>query len=230
MIATRLALDIETACADEASIQAAIEQWRPPGNLKDEKKIAARRAEAGVKIREDAALLDSSPIVSIAAKTETQAIVFNGMDLEPYPIEGWTVLPCGDEKMMLWAFSQWMQIVCNENTILVGHSLLRFDLPRLRGRTVWYRLPLPISLDPGQPIYDTMKAFRFFSAELYDQIYISLDTVCARLGLPRKASLLNGADIPRLYSEGRFAEICTYNCLDCALVEAAYLLMSGTPS
>jgi Predicted 3'-5' exonuclease related to the exonuclease domain of PolB len=230
MSATRLVLDIETCACDEASIQSAIEQWRPPGTIKDEKKIAARRAEAGVKIREEAALLDSSPIISIAVKTETQAIVFNGMDLEPYPIEGWTVLPCGDEKMMLWAFSQWAQAVANEHTTLVGHSILRFDLPRLRGRIVWYRLLLPAILDPGQPACDTQRMFKYFSTEHYDEWFISLDTVCTHLGLPRKASLLNGADIPQLYSEGRYAEICTYNCLDCALTEAAYLLMSSTPS
>lgn len=228
MSATRLVIDCETADASPDDIAAAAERYRVPSNIKDAAKREARRGEAAAKLVERAALLDSSPIVCLAAKTETQSVLFNGMDSTYYPVDGWVVLPCGDEKTMLWAFGQWAQAVCDENTLVVGHNVMRWDLPKLRVRTVWHKLPLPAILDPGQPVYDTMRAFKFFSSENYDELFVSLDLICATFGLPRKRPLLNGADIPRLYREGRYAEICTYNCLDTALTEAAALLMQGS--
>lgn len=227
MSATRLVIDCETADASPQDVAAAAECYRVPGNIKDPAKREARKGEATARLVERAALLDSSPIISLAAKTETQSVLFNGMDSTYYPVEGWVVLPCGDERTMLWAFGQWAQGACDEHTRVIGHNLMRFDLPKLRGRTLWHRLPLPSILDPEQSAYDTMRAFKWYSMENHDELFISLDTVCASLGLPRKKPLLNGSDIPKLYREARYSEICTYNCLDAALTEAAYLLMQG---
>jgi Predicted 3'-5' exonuclease related to the exonuclease domain of PolB len=227
MKATRLVLDIETCSASPEDISAAAERYKPPANIKDPAKRAARQGEATEKLIERAALLDSSPIITIAAKTEHQAVLFNGMSTDTFPVDSWTVLPCGDEKTMLWAFGQWVAAVCDEGTTLVGHNIMRFDLPRVRGRLLWYRLPLPACLDPGQSVFDTMKAFRFYSSENYDEIFTSLDTICATFGLPRKKPLLNGSDVPRLYREGKYATIVQYNALDAALTEACYLLMAG---
>jgi hypothetical protein len=227
MSASRLVLDIETRAASDADIEVAVNGYKTPANMRDTGKIAARREEAAAKIRERAALLDSSPIICLAAKTEHQAVLFNGMSNDAFPVEGWTVLPCGMERVMLDAFALWARSACDEHTILVGHNLMRFDLPMLRNHYIRNRLPLPAILDPGQPACDTMKMARYYSMENYDEIYISLDTVCASLGLPRKAPLLNGSDVPRLYSEGQYECIVRYNACDAALTEAAYLLMAG---
>jgi hypothetical protein len=229
MKAQRCVIDIETANADAKSISEAAERYRVPGNIKDEAKRAARKGEATERIIERAALLDSSPIISIAAKTEAQGVLFHGMDGNAYPVDNWAVLGCGDEKTMLWAFGQFLAAVCDENTTIVGHNVMRFDLPRLRGRYIWYRLSLPACLDPAQPVYDTMRAFKYYSMEFYDDIYVSLDTVCATFALPRKRPLLNGSDIPRLYREGKYAEICVYNCLDAVVTESAFKLMTASP-
>lgn len=228
MKATRLVIDCETADASPDDIAAAAERYKVPSNIKDMAKREARKGEAAAKLVERAALLDSSPIVCLAAKTETQSVLFNGMDSMCYHVDGWTVLGCSNEKMMLDAFSLWTRSACDENTLVVGHNVMRWDLPKLRVRTVWHRLPLPAILDPAQSVYDTMKAFRYFSAQNYDEIFVSLDLICATFGLPRKRPLLNGADIPRLYREARYAEICTYNCCDVALTEAVFLLMAGS--
>src|SRR5579872_1949576 len=77
-------LDIETGHADEKYIKAEIERWEPPSNYKDPDKIEAKRKEDAEKIRERSALLDGSPIVCIAARTEKVGRIFNGINRKNY--------------------------------------------------------------------------------------------------------------------------------------------------
>jgi hypothetical protein len=47
-----LVLDIETGYANQSDINHQLKQWSPPSNIKDPEKIASRRAEAELKIRD----------------------------------------------------------------------------------------------------------------------------------------------------------------------------------
>ena len=182
-------------------------------------------------IREKAALLDEAPILCIACHWGTGAILFSGMNNRRYRITGATTLSLGDEASMLTRFREWADAACDPDTVLIGHHLLGFDLPRLRIRFAHHRLRLPHILDPTrdplQPAADTMKLFaRYFSVEHRDG-YVSLDEVATKLGLPRTKPIINGADVPKLHKKGKAREILTYALLDALTTTRAYQLLTG---
>jgi hypothetical protein len=220
-------LDIETGNASDDAVQKAISTWKPPANIKDETKIAERRKEAEAKIREKSALLDAAPILCVAAKTDSQAVLFDSMSREPITVPNWTVLSCGSERLMLIVFRHWLDNTATTQTSLVGHGIKHFDLPKIRAAYVRHRLRLPKCLMGEQPIVDTMALFRRFSAEFGDDYFVSLDVVASSLGIERHKTAVTGADVPRLHQEGRYGEIGLYCCLDVEVTARAYLLMSG---
>lgn len=226
-------LDLETGDAPEAAIQAAIQAWKAPSNWKPET-VETKRAEAAEKIREKAALLDASPILCLAIATEKARIVINGMGHEAPSIDGWHVLPAGDEGHLLLTLRNYLDLFVGPETAIVGHNIRGFDLPKLRQAYLRHLLKLPMALiprvvdgDPQQPVVDTASLFRAFSMEHRDDFCPSLDAVASSLDITRPKGVISGADVPRLHREGRQAEICTYCAIDAATTARAYLLMSG---
>lgn len=220
-------LDLETGCAPQAAIDAALEGWKPPKNWKEET-VAAKRAEMAEKAEEKSALLDATPIICLALKTDRMAAILNGMDATSYEIPGWMCLPCIDEKGLLMALRTILDSSAAPDTVIAGHNVLNFDLPKIRNAYLRNRLRLPMALqDNAQPVVDTMRQIRYFSMENADERFVSLDTVARVLGIPQPKQVITGADCPRLHREGRVAEIMTYCCLDVATTERAYLLMTG---
>lgn len=229
-----LVLDIETGDANEESILSALGAWKPPSNIKDPDKVEARRLEAMEKIRERAALLDASPILCIAVQTDRTAIVVNGMDKAQHQICGWRYLAAGNERDMLIAIGSWLDLNTDQDTVIVGHNIRNFDLPKLRNAYLRHRLRLPSILVPRiidgdqvSSVVDTASLFKAFSMEHRDDFCPSLETMAASMGITRPKGVISGADVPRLHREGRYAEICTYCCIDTACTASAYLLMSG---
>ncbi len=220
-------LDLETGYAPQSAIDAALEGWKPPKTWKEET-VAARRAEMAEKAEEKSALLDAGPIICLALKTNRMAVILNGMDATSPEIPGWLCLPCMDEKGLLLALRTILEAVTAPDTVIAGHNILNFDLPKIRNAYLRNRLRLPMALqDHAQPVVDTMRQIRYFSMENADERFVSLDTVARVLGIPQPKQVITGADCPRLHKEGRIAEICTYCCLDVATTERAYLLMTG---
>ncbi len=229
-----LVLDIETGTAPAEAVEAAIAAWKPPANIKDEAKIEARRQEAEARIRERAALLDASPVICVAAIAEAhRPIVFNGMDGSQYPIEGWAVAGGGDEAGMLAALREFLDTVAGPETIIVGHNLRAFDLPKLRHAYIRNKLRLPECLKPRfgdearAETADTMALFKAYSMEHRDDYAVSLDTVAAALGIPRPKQLIDGAEVPKLHEAERYHEILTYCAIDTATTARAWELMAG---
>jgi hypothetical protein len=229
-----LVLDIETGDAPESAIQAALATWMPPANVKDPAKIEARRVEAREKIQGQAALLDASPVLCVAVQTEQESVVFNGIDTTDYHIDGWTVIPGGDEHGMLIALREWANGRTTESTLIVGHNHRAFDLPKLRSAYVRHQLHLPQFLTPklndeAQPRrVDTMTLYKAFSMEHRDDRYIDLDTVAAGLGIPRPKAIVSGRDVPKLHREGHYHAVLTYCCVDTVTTTRAFQLMSST--
>lgn len=220
-------LDLETGYAPQSAIDAALDGWKPPKTWKDET-FAAKRGEMREKAEEKSALLDAAPIICLALKTDRMAVILNGMDAAGYEIPGWLCLPCIDEKGLLMALRTILDSGAGPDTVIAGHNVLNFDLPKIRNAYLRSRLRLPLALrDQCQPVVDTMRQIRYFSMENADERYVSLDTVARVLGIPQPKQVITGADCPRLHKEGRIAEICTYCCLDVATTERAYLLMTG---
>lgn len=234
MPARLISIDIETGNASKEVIQAAVDLWTPPGNVKDKAKIDERRNEYAAKTREKSALLDGSPIACIAVKTDRMGIVFNGCDKEDHKVEGSAVISAGDEASMLAAFREWANAAASEETILVGFNLWSFDLPRIRAAFMRHRLKLPKILQPRlldderQPSVDVMKLFlKNFTSEYADERYISLSEVIQKLGLPGYKDVISGAMVPKLLDEGKVAEVLAYCFVDTLSTMDAFLLMTS---
>lgn len=229
-----ICLDIETGDAPAEAVAAALESWKAPGNVKDAAKIEARRQEAIAKFNSKAALLDASPILCIALQTDRSRIVLNGMDNSAPVIDGWLVVPCESERGLLRALRGWMDAHTAPETVIVGHNIRNFDLPKLRQAYVRHGLKLPAILKPRlrdeekAETVDTAALFKAFSMEHRDDFCPSLDTVAASFGIPRPKQHMTGADCPRLYRVGEIATILTYCCVDVATTARAYQLMTST--
>lgn len=229
-VAEWLVLDIETGNPDEDSIERAIAAWKPPSNVKDESKIAARREEARVKIREKGALLDSAPILCVAIKSNLGSLVFSSMGAQHQPqIANWLVVALDDERSMLTALAVYLDASVGAETVIAGHNISGFDLPKLRNAFVRHRLPVPRALkptEPFQPMWDTMRKFRFYSAEHSDELFVSLDVVAESFGIPKPKTVVTGAEVPRMHQEGKCSEILAYCCVDVEVGTQVYLAMT----
>lgn len=222
-----LVLDCETGDAPAEATAAALEAWKPPKNWKPAT-AEAKKGEIAEKINGKAALLDASPILCIALKTDRVAVILNGMSTEGFEVPGWLVLPCCDEKGLLLALRTILDQTVAADTVIVGHNVYGFDAGKLRNAFLRHRLRLPVALaDFDQPMFDTMRQVRHYSMELADERFVSLDTVARVLGIPQPKQVINGQDCPRLHKEGQYAAICTYCCIDVETTTRAYLLMSG---
>lgn len=225
--ATWMVLDCETGDAPSEATAAALEAWKPPKNWKPAT-AEAKRGEIADRINSKAALLDASPILCVALKTDQIAVVLNGMSAESFDIPGWLVMPCGDERGLLLSLRTLLDSIVGPETVIVGHNIYSFDAGKTRNGFLRHRLRLPVALaEPDQPMFDTMRQIRHFSAEFSDERYVKLDAVARVLGIPQPKQVINGADCPRLHKEGQYAVICTYCCIDVETTTRAYLLMSG---
>jgi Predicted 3'-5' exonuclease related to the exonuclease domain of PolB len=227
-----MVIDLETKGAAEADIELAVTSYKVPANIKDPAKREARREKAAAKLYQDSALLNASPLLCVAAKTENQAVLFNGMDSVSHEVKGWGVLPCQNEKMLLTTFKAWADWFLVEATLLVGHRLTEWDLPKLRRAYVRHQLPLPNILVPrpgeNQPVVDTGRLFlKYFSVEHRDKIMISLNDVAHGLGIVSPKQIVDGSKVPALYEQGHYAEILTYCAIDTLVTERAWQLMTG---
>ena len=222
-------IDCETGDAPVSAIESALEAWKPPKNWKPET-VEAKRSERAEAISNKAALLDASPIICLALKTDRMAIILNGMDDTGPDVPGWLCLPCIDERGLLMALRTILNNATSPGTVLCGHNVLGFDLPKIRNAYLRHRIALPMALaigDESPDVYDTMRHIRYYSMEVTDERFVSLDTIARVLGIPQPKQVITGADCPRLHRDGRIAEILTYCCLDVTTTERAFLLMTG---
>lgn len=232
-----ICLDIETGHADAKTIEEEVSRWTPPPNVKDPFKVEERRKEAADKIKEKSALLDAAPIACISARTDKVGVVFNGMDKKSYTVNHSKVISAGSEKKMLIDFRDWLDLIADEKTILIGFNIFGFDLPRIRAAFMRHRLKLPQVLTPRvldddkQPIIDVMRMFlKGFTADKAGDYCMSLQEVERRLGLPEYKDKISGAEVPDLIVKGEIKKVLTYCAVDTMSTLRAYMLMSSTAS
>lgn len=225
-----IVVDCETGFAPQSAIDEAMEGWKPPKNWK-ESTVESKRKEIAEQAVEKSSLLDAAPILCLALKTDRIAILLNGMSAENFEVPGWLVMPCGDERGLLMALRTLLDSIIAPETVIVGHNIYSFDAGKIRNGFLRHRLRLPVALaEPDQPMFDTMRQIRHFSAECADERYVKLDAVARVLGIPQPKQVINGQDCPKLHKEGQYAAICTYCCIDVETTARAYLLMSGQSS
>jgi hypothetical protein len=228
-----LALDIETGNAPIEAVEAAIENLKPPANIKDPEKIAAKMAEMAQKRAERAALLDASPILCIACKTDTGGVIFDSMGATGLEIHNWTVSTSDNEKSMLQAFRTWVDGAITPDTLITGHNCKAFDLPKIRNAFIRHRLKLPLFLMPALrnettcEVIDTMQLGKAFTMQHRFNDFISLDTLADILQIQRPKQAMSGADVPAAHERGEFAPILIYCCIDTETTAQAFQLMTG---
>lgn len=229
-----ICLDCETADAPPEAIEVAIQAWKPPSNWKPETK-ETKRQEAAERFRKNAALLDASPILCVGVMTSRgDQILFSGMPEPVGDISGWQVLNAGSEPLMLLALREWLNTApFTEEPVLVGANLKGFDLCKLRLAFLRNGLKLPELFRPrleGEPpirLVDVTSLVKVFSTQYRDDFMISLDRTASILGIERPKQIINGADIPVLYQQGKYTEVATYCCIDVLTTARAFLLMTG---
>lgn len=228
-----VALDIETGNAPLEAVERAIENYKPPANIKDPEKIEATRAEHAAKRQDKAALLDASPILCIACRTETGGVIFDAMNATGVEIPNWQVITSENEKTMLQAFRTWADSTVTPETVIAGHNCVGFDLPKIRNAFIRHRLQLPLFLlpqmrgDDACEIIDTMKLAKAFTMQHRDDFMISLDTLAGILEIERPKQAMSGAEVPAAFERGEIAPILIYCCIDTETTAQAAQMMLG---
>lgn len=213
-----LYLDIETAAADgEAARNELAAGIKPPANYKKPETIAAWEAN------EKPALVEEA-IARTALDAAFGRVAVIGWALGDMAPE---VVGDVDEKTVLWHFFAMMKKLDPQDIVFVGHGVNNFDLRFIWQRSVVQRL-VPPSVILGAlrsrpwdgKFVDTMTLWNPDPGKR-----ISLDRLCKALGVPSPKATIDGAMVPGLIREGRFAEVIEYCGYDVEAVRACHRRM-----
>lgn len=196
-----LCLDIET-CPMPNCGEYLTDPIEAPANYKDAEKIATFIEEKRAKQIANAGLdLDLCEVVAIGMKQpHTQA---EGVTRADYP-----------ERELL----RWFWDFVDPSVTLVGFNCLLFDLPILLRRSLYLGIPTPkLSLDKYRHdgIVDVQDALTYGGR----MTWRSLAFYAKRFGIPHDDSV-QGEDIGRLVTEGKWADIAAHARADVATTAA----------
>lgn len=195
-----IAFDIET-CPLVSCAEYLTDPIEAPGNYKDPEKIKAFITEKRLKQIADAALdLDLCEIVAIAANAGTDGTLCL------------TRQECDERKMLetFWRFAR-------EKT-LVGFNCLSFDLPILLRRSLYLHVLTPhVNIDRyrHEGVIDVADVLTYNGR----MTWRSLAFYCKRFSIPYDHSI-DGAQVPALVEQSRWAEIATHAAADVAATAA----------
>ena len=234
--ARHVGFDIETGYADSQGVKLSQSFWKAPRNIKDKKALKKREKQFREKTKRNSALLDSAPIGVVSLVTERQKAIFYCVKPKrPFSkLRGVSadLHQCADERRMMEKIGTWLDKVALPNTIVIGHNIFGFDLPKMRGAFVRHRLKLPKLINPesryaGVECYDTMLKFRHFSTERANDRFISHEEMISRLDLPRYKDKIRGEQVPEYLKRGKVAEVAMYCYLDTISTYQAFKIMTG---
>jgi hypothetical protein len=218
-------IDIETIAGDPTEAEASLRRTFAPNANWKPATIGERYLEALEKKKERLALLDTAPIISVALRTEADCRLLHWLPIDDQEIGGVPLERLADQRALLWRLREYL-LGCVQETVLVGHNLRHFDLPRLRLAMIRYGLRLPPCLaDPEQPTYDTMAMWRYFSLE--EKTMTSLEEALEAAGLVNHKAAMSGVDVPEVYRKGDYKTLAAYAIADVLAQDALYLWMTG---
>ena len=219
-----IVLDIETIAGDPSDAENWMRQcWKPAGNWKPET-IGSRWLEALGKKEERLALIDGSPIISVAMRTPQACTLVHWLPCQE-SIEGAQLIRCEDERSMLRTVRDLLDVT-DDATALVGHNVRRFDLPRLRRGMVKHGLRIARSLaSHDQSLFDTMDRFSRFTVD--ERAFIGLAECLEAFGLPNHKADVSGEDVGRLAQSKQYGTLLRYAVLDVEAEHALFLRMTG---
>ena len=201
MAETTIFVDIETIPAQsQDAYERALADVTPPGNIKKPESIAAWLDEN----RETAARDALAKTSFDPARGHICTIAWAGEDGEPDCVHATSV---DQEADLLSAF--FSAIDTQHRTTFVGHYIGGFDLRFILCRAVVLGVKIPrcIPRDPkpwDSTIFDTMTAWAGARGT------ISMDNLCAALGLEGKGEGLDGSQVAQAWADGRHVEIAEY--------------------
>lgn len=229
-------IDIETCHAPQEAIDAEIAAWKPKANTKDPGKIEQQRLAAIANAKEKSALLDAAPLSCIGISTPGARYMFNAVAQESKAdIHGFNLVNCGNERDALIAMRTTLDTMTGPETVIVGHNIKGFDLPKVRARYLHHRLHMPTIFIPSllggdnQPMFDTMTGFlKYFTAQEGREQYISLEEISRLLDLDVPVKVISGKDMPRLVEEGHIDEVLLHCAVDVLAEEQCWSLLNGS--
>jgi hypothetical protein len=222
-----LCLDLETADASPDEVEAwARREWSPSPSWKAET-IGTRWLEALAKKKERAALLDSSPIICVGLRSDTELRCLHCMQQHPPRQEhGGLVEGFADLPSLLIALRNVLDALCGPDTVICGHNIIHFDMAKLRWAYVHEGVHIPDALlSREQPVFDTMREYHRYSLD--GEQMVSLDGALERFGLPSHKAVADGSKVPELYRTGQYGTIVQYQLLDVLAESQLYLRMTG---
>lgn len=223
-----LTLDIETADASPDAAHRFVQNFFNPANCKKPETIGKRYLDQVEKKKERLALLDESPVICVSLKSDTELRCLHAMGAQdPTDMHGGLIEGFATTTEMLQALAYLLNLYVTPDTVIVGHNILGFDLPKLRWHFVKHRIPVPgCLLDKGQPLFDTMREYvnRF---SMQNQPFIALDALLDLIGMDSHKSAISGADVPDLYLQGEVETITGYALLDVLAEAELFLRMTG---
>lgn len=218
-------LDLETIAGDPTEAEEWMRRaWSPSPKWKPGT-IGSRFLDAYEKKQEQLALLDTAPIISVTLHTSADCRVIHWLPCEEPAIAGVPAERCTDQAAMLARVAEYLRVATAE-TLLVGHNVLRFDLPKLRQAMLRHGVGLPPCLVwRDHPVYDTMREWSRFTLD--DRQYVSLSELLEVCGLEDHKQIITGAMVPELYEHGKHREILAYAIADVIAEHKLFLQMTG---
>ncbi|RMF87704.1 MAG: hypothetical protein D6741_20235, partial [Planctomycetota bacterium] len=187
--------------------------------------IGSRFLEAYEKKKERLALLDTAPIISVAIRTEADCRVIHHLPVDETQVAGAALERTDDQEAMLRRVRDYLD-QCTPDTVLIGHNIRHFDLPKLRHAMLRHGIRLPQCLvDRDQPLFDTMIEWNRYTLD--ERPMVSLCEVLDACGLPNHKQLIDGAFVPDLYEQGEHLAILTYAVVDVVAEWTLFLRMTG---
>lgn len=230
MIVPWLAIDIETVAGRPEELERHLRLfYAPPANMKTPEAIGRNWIAFRDTKSEKQGLLDSARVIVVSLATPEETRVLHCLreeEIRQHPsglgwIEGFET-----RRQMLLALRAGLDALVGPETVLVGHNIRGFDLPRLRWSYQAERLRMPPALAGEPPTFDTMREYgRRFS--MVDRPFIALADLLELFGLPNHKGELDGSRIQEYFEAGRFEEILTYALQDAAVEANLYLRMTG---
>ncbi len=223
-----LALDLETAEGrPEDAERWARMIWSPSPKWKPET-IGQKYLEAVTKKGERLALLDTSPVICVGLRTETELRCIHSMRAEaPRMMSGALVEGHADERAMLIALRSYLEAINAADRTLVGHNVRNFDLRRLRMAYLRAGIRPPMCLVARDvDTFDTMLEWgRRFSLD--DNAFVALADILEVLGMENHKAAMTGEQTPDLFRAGAFDTIIAYCVLDVLAESDVFLRMTG---
>jgi len=220
-----LAFDIETIAGEPTEAEEWMRRtWAPNPKWKPAT-IGSRFLDAYQKKLERLALLDTAPIISLAMRTEADCRVIHWLPIDEQQIAGAALERCADQAAMLYRVQEYLD-QCTPETVLIGHNIRHFDLPKIRHAMLRRGVRLPQCLVAhDQPIFDTMMEWNRYTLD--ERPMISLSDVLDVCGLVNHKQIAEGAMVPELYEQGEYVTILTYAVADVVAEWSLFLRMTG---